>query len=288
MVDAALDTQLDRLTRVRGMGDEEAHARIGAQASREQRLAAATHVIDNNGTLAELLSGVTRVWQILTGELDADERTHQLAGHAADDGRNAWFEQLYAEAARGTAVVPWDRGAPHPVFEPWLSTRSLSDLGPRAIVVGTGFGSDAELLAAAGFETRAFDIAPTAVDGARQRHPESVVDYVVADLLELPSDWLGEYDLVVEIMTVQSMPRRWRRQAVEAVASLVTPGGTLVVVAAALDDGADPDDGPPWPLTREEVDLFAAAGLREVDLVELRDPDGAHRWRGEYRRPGGG
>jgi dephospho-CoA kinase len=62
VVDAPVEAQLDRLTRVRGMPAGQARARIGAQASREQRLAIADIVIDNSGSLADLDRQVDDLW----------------------------------------------------------------------------------------------------------------------------------------------------------------------------------------------------------------------------------
>ncbi len=49
------------MTTLRGMSAEEAASRVAAQATREQRLAAATHVIDNTGTLDDLRQRVAEV-----------------------------------------------------------------------------------------------------------------------------------------------------------------------------------------------------------------------------------
>lgn len=65
VVDAAPETQLTRLTALRGMTEEEARARMAAQATREQRLAVATLVIDNDGPLAALEPQVREVWEHL-------------------------------------------------------------------------------------------------------------------------------------------------------------------------------------------------------------------------------
>jgi dephospho-CoA kinase len=51
-----------RLVGLRGMTAEEAHARIRAQASDEQRRAVADVVVTNDGTLAELEARVDEVW----------------------------------------------------------------------------------------------------------------------------------------------------------------------------------------------------------------------------------
>jgi dephospho-CoA kinase len=61
VVDVPVETQVERLVRDRGMDEQEARSRIAAQATREQRLAAATHVIDNTGTLEDLRRRVAEV-----------------------------------------------------------------------------------------------------------------------------------------------------------------------------------------------------------------------------------
>ncbi|MFC5251867.1 dephospho-CoA kinase [Streptomyces nigrescens] len=65
VVDAAPQTQLDRLVRLRGMAEDEAKSRMAAQATREQRLAVADLVIDNDGPLKALEPQVRAVWERL-------------------------------------------------------------------------------------------------------------------------------------------------------------------------------------------------------------------------------
>ncbi|MGW4167127.1 dephospho-CoA kinase [Streptomyces chartreusis] len=65
VVDTAPDTQLDRLVRLRGMTEEDAHARMAAQATRAQRLEIADIVIDNDVPLEELQRRVKDVWDEL-------------------------------------------------------------------------------------------------------------------------------------------------------------------------------------------------------------------------------
>jgi dephospho-CoA kinase len=62
VVDASPETQLDRLVRLRGMTEQDARARMAAQASREKRLEIADVVIDNDVPLEELEQRVTDVW----------------------------------------------------------------------------------------------------------------------------------------------------------------------------------------------------------------------------------
>ncbi|MGW4915381.1 dephospho-CoA kinase [Streptomyces albidoflavus] len=67
VVDVEPRTQVERLVRSRGMSEEEARARMAAQAGREERLAVADFVIDNEVSLDALRGRVAEVWT----ELDA-------------------------------------------------------------------------------------------------------------------------------------------------------------------------------------------------------------------------
>ncbi|MEU5364486.1 dephospho-CoA kinase [Streptomyces sp. NPDC005925] len=70
VVDASSGTQLDRLVRQRGMTEQDARARMAAQATREQRREIADIVIDNDVPLEELRRRVRDVWAELS------RRTH--------------------------------------------------------------------------------------------------------------------------------------------------------------------------------------------------------------------
>jgi dephospho-CoA kinase len=65
VVDAPPETQLDRLVRLRGMTEEDARARMAAQATREKRREIADVVIDNDVPLAHLERRVKDVWDDL-------------------------------------------------------------------------------------------------------------------------------------------------------------------------------------------------------------------------------
>jgi dephospho-CoA kinase len=62
VVDAPEDERVARLVRERGMTEDDARARMAAQASREDRLAAADIVLDNSGTPEALLDEVAHLW----------------------------------------------------------------------------------------------------------------------------------------------------------------------------------------------------------------------------------
>jgi SAM-dependent methyltransferase len=199
----------------------------------------------------------------------------------SDVDPTALFEPLYIAAAEGRETLRWDRGGPHPLIDE--RARGLTGSGRRALIVGSGLGPDAELFAERGFDVVGFDVSPTAIATARARFPQSRVDYRVANLLDPPAEWSHAFDLVVESLTVQSMPVAFHAQAIANIARMVAPGGTLIVVAKACD-GDGPVDGPPWPLTRAEVEAFAADGLEVVQVEDVRRPGIAAQWRAEFRR----
>ncbi|OPG01623.1 dephospho-CoA kinase [Streptomyces sp. GKU 895] len=77
VVDAAPETQLDRLVRLRGMTEDDARARMAAQATREKRREIADIVIDNDVPLDDLRRRVADVW---------DELVRRARAPRADEG----------------------------------------------------------------------------------------------------------------------------------------------------------------------------------------------------------
>lgn len=222
-----------------------------------------------------------------------EERAYarRLAAESIAAGEpTAWFERLYAAAEAGEAVVPWADLEPNPMLVAWADSwrgehGSGHPHGGTALVVGCGLGDDAEFLAGLGYRTTAFDVAPTAVAGARRRFPDSPVRYEAADLLDPPADWLGAFDLVFEGYTVQVLQGAARAAAIAGCGALVAPGGTLLVVARAREESGDPG-AMPWPLTRAEIEAFAAGDLDVVHLEARNDTEVPPklRWTASFRR----
>ena len=222
-------------------------------------------------------------------------RARQLSAESVAAGdATGWFERLYAEAEAGVSVVPWADGLPDPQLVEWadgagLDGAGLDGAGRRALVVGCGLGYDAEFLAGRGFAVTAFDLAPTAIAGARRLYPDSLVDYQTADLLDLPAAWAGGFDLVMEAYTVQPLYGPVRRRALAALHGPVAPGGSLLVLSRATEED-DPVRDPvmmPWPLTPAELAL-ACGPLRAHRIEKYTDDQDPPRlrWRAEFRRDG--
>lgn len=205
----------------------------------------------------------------------ARQRIAERLGLGAEpDERRTWFEQVYEQAGRDAAAVPWADLAPRQALADWLAARDPGAAsGKRAIDVACGLGDNAEALSDAGYDVTAFDLSETAVAWAGERFPESSVTYRTADLFDLPAEWSRAFDLVHECYTVQALTGEMRTGAIARIADLVAPGGELLIIARGRDEGEEVE-GPPWPLSPGEVSLFADHGLTQTvfeDLIVQRD-----------------
>jgi len=201
----------------------------------------------------------------------------RLANRAREQGQpSQWFEPLYQAAEGDARCVPWADLEPHPL---------LQDPAPggRAAVVGCGLGDDAEWVAARADSVWAFDVSATAIEWAKQRWPETHVQYEQADLFALPAERMGQFDWVVEVYTLQALPPESRAAASRAIASLLAPGAELWIITRIRPE--DAEWGPvPWPLLRQELEAFSSMGLEYVKEVALPDTDLV---RSHWRRPAG-
>jgi ubiquinone/menaquinone biosynthesis C-methylase UbiE len=176
--------------------------------------------------------------------------------------RQGFFNAVYDRASGDPAFVPWADLEEKDHLRQWLAdkNRIKSSSIFTAIDVACGLGDNAEALAAAGYETTAFDLSQKAIDWAKDRFPDTRVTYRAADLFHMPQEWNKAFDLVHECYTLQSMPPQMLPQVAGAIASLVKPGGTLLVYSRTRPDG-EPADGPPWPLEEKSVRIFSDLGF---------------------------
>ncbi len=185
----------------------------------------------------------------------------------------SWHEQMYQEAAGDISRIKWAEGRSNPMLVSWLNAEApgLIRPGGRVVVVGCGLGDDVAELADRGYDVQGFDIAPTAINWARQRFSQLAKNLLVADLFSLPTRLRHRFDLVVEVYTLQSIHPSMRERAAEALASLVTPHGVVLTICRGRDENEmlDYNQPPPWALTVSELTgLMEAKGLRPI-----RTPD---------------
>lgn len=212
-------------------------------------------------------------------------RARELAAQFAERGDNlGWFDEFYREAAGDNEQIPWADLEPNRFFRQWAEESGLTGNGRKALVVGCGLGDDARYLHDLGFKVTAFDISPTAIEWAKRISEGRDIHFEVADLFQPYRGWLGGFDFVLEIYTIQPLPMEMREKTIDAIAAFVADKGELVVVTRGREDDEEPIQLP-WPLSRKDLRRFATNGLTETDFIEITDAeDEQKRFVIRYRR----
>jgi len=197
-----------------------------------------------------------------------------------------WFEDVYASAGGNELIIPWASLSPNSFMRDWLDEHPFPR-GKKALVVGCGLGDDAEDLDRRGFQVTAFDISPTAIQWSQERFVKTRVSYVVKDLFKAPASWKRSFDFIWEAYTLQSLLSPLREDAIERLAGWVAPKGILLAVTRGKDVHEFPQ-GPPWPLTQQQMELFQQAGLKCLEFKDFKDPEkpAIRRFLGCYKNEG--
>ena len=128
---------------------------------------------------------------------------------------------------------------------------------PRVAVPGAGRGHDARLLARRGYRVTAFDFAEAAVAEARRLAAAEAVELTVEprDVFTLPRDHAGAFDGVWEYTCFCAIDPARRDEYASVLHAILRPGGVLLACFFPLRDGTD---GPPFPVSREEIERVLA------------------------------
>lgn len=175
----------------------------------------------------------------------------------AHNKASEWFEGLYRDNKESHENIPWARQAVNPLLQTYLDEEKAHK--GTALVIGCGLGDDAKALELAGYDVTAIDVSQTALDLAKERFSGSNIKFIKQDIFEYEE----QFDFVFEALTVQSLPIAFREKMIKAVAGTVAENGRLLLVAHKREAMRQ---GPPWPLTKEEVDLFKGHGLTELSF----------------------
>lgn len=218
--------------------------------------------------------------------MESRARARELAAeYCAKGDPTGWFEQLYREAERGAARIPWADLKPNPNLLEFWTTHPIASARKRALNIGCGLGDDAEQLVAWGFKTTAFDISPSAIEACKRRFPATEVEYVTADLLNPPAQWRQAFDFVLESYTLQALPESIRGEALRHIAGFLGEGGHLLLITRGREE-QDESRTMPWPLTRRELNNLTRTGLEELSFEDYFDNESppVHRFRVLYQR----
>ncbi len=164
------------------------------------------------------------------------------------------------DATYRAGQTPWDKGAPAPPLTEFFE--SGGSFSGRILVPGCGRGHDARTLARCpGTNVTALDISPTAIADAKSiasAEGAHGVDFVVADLFDLPTEFAGTFDWVVEHTCLSGLHPTLRPRYFEAVTSALKPGGHLFAIWFTNPDLDPGESGPPFAISKGEIEIFTA------------------------------
>ena len=178
------------------------------------------------------------------------------------------WEQRYR-----TGDTPWEKGAPAPPLLEWLASRGA--LHGTVLVPGSGLGHDVRAIAAASptAQVVGLDIAPYAIDQARRFALAGMETYQLADLFHLPLELTNRFAWVFEHTCFCAIEPRHRQDYVRGVFRALQSGGTLLAIfyLNPWDPGEEPEGGgPPFAVTREELDVLFATDFELVEELKPR------------------
>jgi len=185
--------------------------------------------------------------------------------------------------------TPWDFGGIPADLQAFLQQHPQ---GGRVLIPGCGSGYEIKAFAAAGYDVTAIDLAPAAVERARQLVGPTLAGCVtVADFFQQHFA-AAPFDAVYERTFLCAIPPDLRQAYRDRIARLLKPGGFFV--GYFYYEKTDPAEGPPYGLAWAEGDaLFSTHFLLTHDAPvadSLPIFAGHERWQ-ERRRtshpPGG-
>jgi SAM-dependent methyltransferase len=161
--------------------------------------------------------------------------------------------------------APWDHGEASPPLVEFLDNRAP----PRGevLVPGCGSGHDVRALAGRGFSVTGLDISPSAIDVARQFPASGDVSYLVGDWLQVPAQLRGRFDWVVEHTCFCAIDPQRRSDYVESLCAVLKRGGSFLAIFYMQPEA---DSGPPYPVSREELDRLFSENFK---LIEAWEPE---------------
>lgn len=175
-------------------------------------------------------------------EFDVEAYKKMVKKYQKEDNPTGWFDTIYKNANGDYTKVFWADLEPNAYLVNFLKEEKVKKQNKTACVVGCGVGDDAQALSDFGFDVVAFDISPSAIELCKNRYKNSKVDYVVADLFSYPKEWFEKFDVVYECNTIQVLPGVYRKKAREAISSLVSQNGYLLVSCRSRNEGEKEDE----------------------------------------------
>lgn len=144
--------------------------------------------------------------------------------------------------------IGWDMGHPSPSLVWAVEKLKLPKM--RIAVLGCGLGHDAHFLATKGHRVIGFDFSQQAIDGAKQKYPESEnLKWECEDVFKMPSHYLKQFDLVIEHTCFCAVDPARRDELVSVWESLLSEEGQVLGVFFTMPKNF----GPPFGATELEI-----------------------------------
>jgi SAM-dependent methyltransferase len=161
--------------------------------------------------------------------------------------------------------TPWDKGAATPVLEEiWRAFPEVFQ--GKVILPGCGPGYEARWLAAKGCEVTGVDIAPLAIDKARELDVDGAVKFEVSDFLNPEAKFVGAFDVLFENTCFCALLPTLRENYLRSAFEVLKPGGTVAGVFFIDPEMDVGESGPPFGIGVETLkSMCEAAGF---DVME--------------------
>jgi len=159
----------------------------------------------------------------------------------------SWWDESYT----GTTPPPWDIGRPQPAF---VRLADEGRLTGTLLDSGCGTGEQALLAASRGADVTGIDVAPTAIERARQKAAERGLSarFEVDDVLDLEQLGRG-FDTVIDCGVFHVFGDEDRGTYVAGLATVLRPGGTCYLMCFSDRQPGD------WGPRRVRADELCAA-----------------------------
>lgn len=163
--------------------------------------------------------------------------------------------------------TPWEKGMPAPPLLELLELRPLEIWkGGPVLVPGCGTGHDVRALAARGLQVTGVDLAESAVRLARGHGPVGNEVYEKGDFLS--PEWAAgrSFGAIWEHTCFCAIDPERRADYARAAAAVLKDGGLLAGVFFLTPyDPGEPQDGPPYGATVEEIDCHFSPWFLRID-----------------------
>lgn len=194
------------------------------------------------------------------------------------------WERCYQEGE-----TPWDKGSAAPPLDEVVERFGVSPWGGGPVLVpGCGAGHDVRRIAELGVQVHGLDIAPSAVEMARNATSDPAVTFELGDFLD--AGWAAgrTFAAIWEHTCFCAIEPSHRDRYAESAAAVLAPGSVLAgVFYLTPHDPGETDDGPPFMTTIGELETRFAPWFEKVaGWVPSRAYPGreGREWIGIFRR----